>query len=136
MSRLTQVTVWTSRKLRLRVKRLSRSEEKTKIIAIVGIAGTTETGNVDELHKIGEICRESGAYFHVDACWGGAAMLVDECRPLFRGIERADSVTVDAHKPAVLPHDHGIGPVPEREGPSGDTAFLPICDPEKLGRYR
>jgi len=96
------------RKLRLRVRRLCRPEEKTRIIAIVGIAGTTETGNVDELHKLGEICRETGAHFHVDACWGGAAMLVDEYRPLFKGIERADSVAVDAHKLLYCPMTMGL----------------------------
>ncbi len=93
------------------VKRIQQNngKDKSKIIAIVGIAGTTETGNIDNLQALGEIAREAGAHFHVDACWGGSAMLVDECRPLFKGIERADSVSIDAHKLLFCPMSMGIG---------------------------
>ena len=72
--------------------------EKTRIIAIIGIAGTTETGNIDNLQEIRRIADLHDAHFHVDAAWGGAVLLVNELRYLFNGIERADSVTVDAHK--------------------------------------
>ncbi|RPI72941.1 MAG: glutamate decarboxylase, partial [Desulfobacteraceae bacterium] len=82
--------------LNRRIKMLTR--ERVKIIAIVGIAGTTETGNIDNLAELAEISEEEDTFFHVDACWGGSALLVDEYRPLFRGIEQADSVTIDAHK--------------------------------------
>ena len=59
-------------KLTRKIRSLSRPDaERTKIIAIVGIAGTTETGNVDDLQKLGKIAREAGTHFHVDACWGG-----------------------------------------------------------------
>ncbi|MFO7987808.1 MAG: aminotransferase class V-fold PLP-dependent enzyme [Desulfatiglandaceae bacterium] len=81
---------------------------KTKLIAVIGIAGTTETGNVDNLQALAEIARENGAHFHVDACWGGGAMLVDEYRPLFKGIEQADSVSIDAHKLLYCPMSMGI----------------------------
>ena len=84
------------------------SKTKTKIIAIVGIAGTTETGNVDDLGALGEIARETGAYFHVDACWGGSALLADEYRALFKGIEKADSVSIDAHKLLYCPMSMGL----------------------------
>jgi glutamate decarboxylase len=82
--------------------------KKTKIIAIVGIAGTTETGNVDNLEALSKIARQEGAHFHVDACWGGTALLVDEYRHLFRGIERADSVSIDAHKLLYCPMAMGL----------------------------
>ena len=96
--------------LRRRVKGLlkDKAKEKTKIVAIVGIAGTTETGNIDNLEALAEISREAGAHFHVDACWGGSALLVDEFRPLFKGIEKADSVTVDAHKLLYCPMSMGV----------------------------
>jgi len=81
---------------------------RTKIIAIVGIAGTTETGNVDDLDALGKIARETGAYFHVDACWGGSALLADEYRALFKGIEKADSVSIDAHKLLYCPMSMGL----------------------------
>jgi len=75
------------KKLRRKIKRLREGEanERTKIIAIVGIAGTTETGNIDNLGELEAITHEVGAHFHVDACWGGSVILVDEYRPLFKG---------------------------------------------------
>lgn len=98
------------KRLRRRIKGLqeSKGKERTKIIAIVGIAGTTETGNIDNLETLAEISREAGAHFHVDACWGGSALLVDEYRPLFKGIEMADSVSIDAHKLLYCPMSMGV----------------------------
>ncbi len=98
------------RRLYRRIESLKeeKGEERTKIIAIVGIAGTTETGNVDNLQKLGKAASEVGAHFHVDACWGGAALLVDEYRDLFKGVERADSVSIDAHKLLYCPMSMGL----------------------------
>ena len=98
------------KKLRRKIKNLKAGtdKERTKIIAIIGIAGTTETGNVDNLQEVGEIAREVGAHFHVDACWGGSALLVDDYRPMFKGIEKADSVTIDAHKLLYCPMSMGV----------------------------
>ncbi len=98
------------KRLRRRVAALTEGGEdgRAKIISIVGIAGTTETGNIDPLEAIGEISREAGTHFHVDACWGGSALLVDEYRPLFKGIEKADSVTIDAHKLLYCPMSMGL----------------------------
>lgn len=98
------------RKLQSKINSLKskRAKEKTKIIAIVGIAGTTETGNVDHLEKLGKAAREVSAHFHVDACWGGAALLIDEYRQLFKGIEEADSVSIDAHKLLFCPNALGL----------------------------
>jgi glutamate decarboxylase len=81
---------------------------RTKIVAIVGIAGTTETGNIDPLDGIAELSQEAGTFYHVDACWGGSALLLDEYRPLLKGIEKADSVVIDAHKLLYCPMSMGI----------------------------
>jgi len=98
--------------LKRKIKNIKRDDlrqgKKTKVMALVGIAGTTETGNIDNLMELGEIARQEGAYFHVDAAWGGAALIVDEYRSLFRGIERADSVSVDVHKLLYCPMAMGI----------------------------
>jgi len=98
--------------LKRKIGRIKKEDQrkglKTKIMAIVGIAGTTETGNIDNLWELGTIAQQEGAYFHVDAAWGGAALIVDEYRPLFRGIERADSVCVDVHKLLYCPMAMGI----------------------------
>lgn len=97
------------RKLRRRIKSLQEdTHERTKIIAIIGIAGTTETGNIDDLESLAEISEKAGAHFHVDAAWGGPALLVDEYRPMFKGIELADSVAIDAHKLLFCPASMGM----------------------------
>jgi len=98
--------------LRKTIQNIKRSDlekgKKTKIMSIIGIAGTTETGNIDNLMELGDIAREENAYFHVDAAWGGAALIVDEYKSLFRGIEKADSVAVDAHKLLYCPMSMGV----------------------------
>ncbi len=81
---------------------------KTKIISLVGIAGTTETGNIDNLKAMRRIATKYKTHFHVDAAWGGSVLLADEYRHLFSGIERADSVTVDAHKLLYAPPSLGM----------------------------
>jgi glutamate decarboxylase len=81
---------------------------KIKILAICGIAGTTETGNVDPLDAMAEIAREFGAHFHVDAAWGGPTLFSRKHSHLLRGIEKADSVTFDAHKQLYVPMGSGL----------------------------
>jgi aromatic-L-amino-acid/L-tryptophan decarboxylase len=66
--------------------------------AVIATAGTTATGAIDPLTAVAELCERYGAHLHVDACYGGPAALADELRPLLAGIERADSIAVDAHK--------------------------------------
>ena len=96
------------RRLRRRIRQFQQETERVKVMAVVGIAGTTETGNVDNLAELGQIAREAGAHFHVDACWGGSALLVDEYQTLFKGIEQADSVSIDAHKLLYCPMTMGM----------------------------
>ncbi len=74
---------------------------------VVGVAGSTDTGAVDPLEDIADIAADSGAWFHVDAAYGGFFALTTRGRARFTGIERADSVTLDAHKGLFLPY--GIG---------------------------
>ncbi len=80
----------------------------TRLIAVIGIAGTTETGSVDPLRQIGEICKENHTHFHVDAAWGGAVLLSDKYKHLLDGIELADSVTIDGHKQFYMPMSCGM----------------------------
>ena len=81
---------------------------KVKVMAIVGVAGTTETGNVDPLNALANLAAELQCHFHVDAAWGGASLLSNKYRHLLSGIERADSVTIDAHKQLYVPMGAGM----------------------------
>jgi len=77
-------------------------------IAVVAAAGTTETGSIDPLDEIATICEREKIHFHVDAAWGGATLLSNNHRHLLAGIQRADSVTIDAHKQFYLPMGAGM----------------------------
>lgn len=82
--------------------------DKILPFAVVGVAGTTETGNIDPLREIAEICSDEGCHFHVDAAWGGATLMSNTYRRLLDGIELADSVTIDAHKQLYIPMGAGM----------------------------
>jgi glutamate/tyrosine decarboxylase-like PLP-dependent enzyme len=77
-------------------------------LMVVGTAGTTAAGAIDPLRQIGRFCRMHGLWFHVDAAWGGAAILVPEMRAHLDGIDAADSITCDAHKWFSVPIGAGM----------------------------
>jgi glutamate decarboxylase len=81
---------------------------RTGVVAVVGIAGSTETGSVDPLPDMADLCRDTGVHFNVDAAWGGPVLLSERYAGLLSGIERADSVTVDAHKQFYMPMTCGM----------------------------
>ena len=74
-----------------------RAEGRVPVL-IVATAGSTIAGMVDPLDACADIAAREGLWFHVDAAWGGAALASERYRPALRGIERADSITIDAHK--------------------------------------
>ncbi len=67
-------------------------------VMIVATAGTTAGGMIDPLEACAEIAQREGVWYHVDAAWGGAVLASDRFRGVLAGIERADSITIDAHK--------------------------------------
>jgi glutamate/tyrosine decarboxylase-like PLP-dependent enzyme len=75
---------------------------------IVATAGATATGIIERLPQIAEIARAEDVWFHVDAAWGGLAALVPEMRHVLAGVERADSLTYDAHKSLSVPMAAGL----------------------------
>ncbi|MGF1748055.1 MULTISPECIES: pyridoxal-dependent aspartate 1-decarboxylase PanP [Vibrio] len=92
--------------LQLKFKQLN--QQRIKPFAVIGVAGTTETGHVDPLRDIAQICALEQCHFHVDAAWGGATLMSDKYRHLLDGIELADSVTIDAHKQLYIPMGAGM----------------------------
>ena len=76
---------------------------KLHILALVGIAGTTETGEIDPLFEMGDVAQESDIHFHVDAAWGGATIFSEKHRRKLQGIDKADSITICGHKQLYLP---------------------------------
>ncbi|MBA2536102.1 MAG: aminotransferase class V-fold PLP-dependent enzyme [Actinobacteria bacterium] len=88
---------------------------------VVANAGATSTGAVDPLGEIASICAEQSVWLHVDAAYGGFAVLTDRGRSLLAGIEQADSVTLDPHKWLYQPYEAGCLLV--REGPLLSRAF-------------
>jgi aromatic-L-amino-acid decarboxylase len=91
--------------LRDMVKR-DRDEGRTPF-CLVGNAGTTNTGAVDPLDELGSVARDEGLWFHVDGAYGAFFQLTERGRSLFRGIDAADSITLDPHKGMFLPYGTG-----------------------------
>jgi glutamate/tyrosine decarboxylase-like PLP-dependent enzyme len=75
---------------------------------VVGTAGTTAAGVIDPLADLASFCRSQGLWFHVDAAWGGAAIISPRLRDHLGGIEAADSITCDAHKWFSVPMGAGM----------------------------
>jgi glutamate/tyrosine decarboxylase-like PLP-dependent enzyme len=74
---------------------------------IVASAGSVQTGAIDPLDALADIASESNLWLHVDGAYGAAAILDPNCKPLFRGIERADSIALDPHKWLSVPVECG-----------------------------
>ncbi|MAB21927.1 MULTISPECIES: pyridoxal-dependent aspartate 1-decarboxylase PanP [Idiomarina] len=113
IGRKNLVSVATDSDNRIRIDELRKTceqiaKEGGKVLALVGVAGTTETGHIDPLDDMAAVAEEVDAHFHVDAAWGGATLLSEQHRPLLAGIERADSVTIDAHKQMYVPMGAGL----------------------------
>ena len=70
-------------------------------------AGTTGTGAIDRLEETADFCAAEGLWLHVDAAYGGFAVVTEQGKRLLRGIERADSIGLDAHKWLFQPYEAG-----------------------------
>jgi L-2,4-diaminobutyrate decarboxylase len=81
--------------------------QRTRLFAVVATGGTTNAGIIDDLEGIANICETENLWFHVDAAYGGGALVANSVRHLFNGIEKADSITIDPHKWMFSPYDCG-----------------------------
>jgi glutamate/tyrosine decarboxylase-like PLP-dependent enzyme len=103
-------------------------------VMVVATAGTTGGGMIDPLHACADVAEEQHLWYHVDAAWGGAALASSRLHRLLEGIERADSITIDAHK--WLATTMGCAIFITRDGKwlseafHASTSFMPssICD--------
>lgn len=76
-------------------------------ICVIGSAGTVNTGAVDDLSAIADLCRDENLWFHVDGAIGAVAVLAGNVKPQLAGMERADSVALDLHKWMHIPFEAG-----------------------------
>jgi aromatic-L-amino-acid/L-tryptophan decarboxylase len=83
---------------------------------VVANAGTTNTGAVDDLEAAADLARAEELWLHVDAAYGGFFALTERGRARLRGLDRADSITLDPHKGLFLPY--GTGSLLVRDGPA------------------
>jgi len=97
---------------------------------VVATMGTTNAGLIDPIDAIAEVAAAEGLWLHADAAWGGAAALVPELRAHLGGIDRADSITFDAHKWLSVPMGAGMFFTRHREAPrqafSIATDYMPV----------
>jgi aromatic-L-amino-acid decarboxylase len=93
---------------RLRPDALAHALAAERVAAVVATVGTTSTTAVDPVGAIAELCARDGAWLHVDAAYAGSAMVCEELRWAFEGVERADSLVVNPHKWLFTPMDCSV----------------------------
>jgi glutamate/tyrosine decarboxylase-like PLP-dependent enzyme len=84
-------------------------------IGIIGNAGTVNTGAIDDLDALADLCQREKLWFHVDGAFGALAAVSPELRPLLKGMERADSLAFDLHKWMYMPYEVGCSLVRSEE---------------------
>jgi aromatic-L-amino-acid/L-tryptophan decarboxylase len=84
---------------------LERDPDPDSVCAVVATAGTTNAGLIDDIAGVAEVCTDRGLWMHVDAAYGGAALLATSVRHHFDGIGAADSLVIDPHKWLYAPFD-------------------------------
>jgi glutamate/tyrosine decarboxylase-like PLP-dependent enzyme len=126
--------VATDRDLKMDLGDLARrvAEDRRSGLAplmVAGTAGTTAAGVIDPLPELARFCRAEGLWFHVDAAWGGAAILSPKLKHHLDGIELADSITCDAHKWFSVPMGAGMffcrHPDAVAESFHAETSYMP-----------
>lgn len=76
-------------------------------ICVIGSAGTINTGAIDDLNALADLCQREGLWFHIDGAIGAVGVLAENVKPLLAGIERADSIALDLHKWMHMPFEAG-----------------------------
>ena len=136
--------VATDRQLKMDVGDLAKrvAEDRQKGFApfmVVGTAGTTAAGVIDRLPELARFCKSEELWFHVDAAWGGAALVSPQLRNHFAGIDAADSITCDAHKWFSVPMGAGMffcrRPDAVSQAFRAETSYMPGKTVESIDPY-
>jgi glutamate/tyrosine decarboxylase-like PLP-dependent enzyme len=109
----------TDERFRIRLDRLREAIEEDRRAGrhpaiVVGNAGTVNTGAIDPLDELADLCARESLWFHVDGAYGAMAVVSDRLRPLFAGVARADSLAADPHKWLYVPYEAGAALVREK----------------------
>ncbi len=94
-------------------------------ICVIGNAGTINTGAVDDLEALADLCEKEDLWFHVDGAIGAVAVLAENVRPQLKGIERADSIALDLHKWMHIPFEAGCAIVRSEKAHRGTFSLTP-----------
>ena len=105
---LALVKIPSDAEFRLRPDALAESLDAHDVAAVVATVGTTSSTSVDPVARMAPLCERAGAWLHVDAAYAGPAMVCEENRWAFAGVERADSLVVNPHKWLFTPLDCSV----------------------------
>jgi glutamate/tyrosine decarboxylase-like PLP-dependent enzyme len=94
-------------------------------ICVIGSAGTVNTGAIDDLNALADLCAQEDLWFHVDGAIGAVAVLADTMKPLLHGIERADSIALDLHKWMHIPFEAGCALVRSEKAQRNTFSLTP-----------
>ena len=130
------------RMLPVMLRRAIRTDRRRGVVPVAAVAtlGTTATGACDPIAEIAEVCAEEGVWLHVDGAYGGLAASVRGAEHCARGLEKADSFTVDPHKTMFVPFEAGAiftrhsGLMPKTFGAHAD--YLPNANEDEGFHFR
>ncbi len=94
-------------------------------VCVAASAGTTNTGAIDQLDEIADLCEAEGLWFHIDGAYGGFGILASQTEGLYKGMERADSIAVDPHKWLYIPVECGCAIVRDAEAMRATFSLVP-----------
>jgi glutamate/tyrosine decarboxylase-like PLP-dependent enzyme len=94
-------------------------------VCVAASAGTVNTGAIDPLDALADLCETEGLWLHVDGAYGGFGILSEQVAPLYRGIERADSIAIDPHKWLYVPIECGCALVKEAQAMRDTFSVIP-----------
>lgn len=94
-------------------------------VCVAASAGTVNTGAIDPLDRIAEVCRQEDLWFHIDGAYGGVGILAEQARHWFKGLEQADSLGIDSHKWMYIPVECGCALVRDKQAMRDTFSVVP-----------